>query len=40
MKKERLETYVSPAITIIEIETEQAILASSDMSGEDVFWQE
>lgn len=41
MKKENLETYVSPAVTVIELEIEQAILSSSgDMSGEDVYWQD
>lgn len=41
MKKENLETYVSPAMTIIEIEIEQAILSSSNnYGGEGVDWQD
>lgn len=40
MKNENLETYVSPAMTIIEIEIEQAILSSSYYGGEGVDWQD
>lgn len=40
MKRENQETYVSPTVTIIEMQMEQAILSSSDASGEDIFWQD